>query len=289
MDLIRYKGYSAYTKVVVAAAPAYSVEVKPVAGGTATANKATAMKGEAITFSATADKGFNLRGWMIGDEFIEADSVTMPASDITVEPVFTPVQNLFTANAKASSDRATLSWKQVEGAVKYRVYLAKADGKLKRVTTIELPAAEEGEVIDEAAIQAACAYTAKKLKSGIIYKLRVVAVAEDGSRISSSPIAYVTPKGKSYANASKLSVSKKSVSLGAGEKAKVSTKVTRLDSKGKKLLKVSGVKKIRYMSSEPTIVKVTKYGNITALRAGTAYVYAIAADGVYKRIKVTVE
>ena len=283
MDLIRYKGYSAYTKVVVAAAPAYSVEVKPVAGGTATADKATAMKGEAITFSATADKGFNLRGWMIGDEFIEADSVTMPASDITVEPVFTPVQKLFTANAKASSDRATLSWKQVEGAVKYRVYLAKADGKLKRVTTIEVPAAEEGEAIDEAAIQAACAYTAKKLKAGIIYKLRVIAVAEDGSKISSSPIAYVTPKGKNYAN-----VSKKSVSLGAGEKAKVSTKVTRLDSKGKKLLKVSGVKKIRYMSSEPTIVKVTKYGNITALRAGTAYVYAIAADGVYKRIKVTV-
>ena len=117
----------------------------------------------------------------------------------------------------------------------------------------------------------------------------VVAVAEDGSKISSSPIAYVTPKGKSYANASKLSVSKKSVSLGAGEKAKVSAKVIRLDSKGKKLLKVSGVKKVRYMSSEPTIVKVTKYGNITALRAGTAYVYAIAADGVYKRIKVTVE
>ena len=288
MDLIRYKGYSAYTKVVVAAAPAYSVEVKPAAGGTATADKTTAMKGEAITFSATADKGFNLRGWMIGDEFIEADSITMPASDITVEPVFTPIQKLFTANAKASSDRATLSWKQVEGAVKYRVYLAKADGKLKRVTTIEAPAAEEGEVIDEAAIQAACAYTAKKLKAGIIYKLRVIAVAEDGSKISSSPIAYVTPKGKNYANASKLSVSKKSISLAAGEKAKVSAKVTGLDSKGKKLLKVSGVKKIRYMSSEPTIVKVTKYGNITALRAGTAYVYAIAADGVYKRIKVTV-
>ncbi|MDD5806325.1 MAG: hypothetical protein PUD02_03180, partial [Eggerthellales bacterium] len=156
--LIRYKGYSAYTKVVVAAAPAYAVEVKPAAGGTATADKATAMKGEAVTFSATADKGFNLRGWMIGDEFIEADSITMPASDITVEPVFTPVQKLFTANAKASTDRATLSWKPVEGAMKYRVYLAKADGKLKRVTTIEVPAAEEGEVIDEAAIQAACAY-----------------------------------------------------------------------------------------------------------------------------------
>ena len=287
--LIRYKGYSAYTKVVVAAAPAYSVELKPAAGGTATADKTTAMKGETVTFSATADEGFNLRGWMVGGEFVEVDSIAMPAGDIIVEPVFTPVQTLFTARAKASAKSATLSWMPVEGAVKYRVYLAKADGKLKRVTTIELPAAEEGEVIDEAAIQAACAYTAKKLKSGIIYKLRVVAVAEDGSRISSSPIAYVTPKGKSYANASKLSVSKKSVSLGAGEKTKVSAKVTRLDSKGKKLLKVSGVKKIRYMSSEPTIVKVTKYGNITALRAGTAYIYAIAADGVYKQIKVTVE
>lgn len=286
--LVRYKGYSSYTKVVVAAAPAYSVEVKPTAGGTATADKTTAMKGETVTFSATADEGFNLRGWMIGDEFVEADSITMPASDIIVEPVFTPVQKLFTAKAKASTKSATLSWNPVEGAVKYRVYLAKADGKLKRVTTIEVPAADESEDNDDA-IQAACAYTSKKLKAGTIYKLRVVAVAEDGSKISSSPIAYVTPKGKSYANASKLSVSKKSVSLGAGEKAKVSAKVTRLDSKGKKLLKVSGVKKIRYMSSEPTIVKVTKYGNITALRAGTAYVYAIAADGVYKRIKVTVE
>lgn len=286
--LIRYKGYSAYTKVVVAAAPAYSVEVKPTAGGTATADKTTAMKGETVTFSATADEGFNLRGWMIGDEFIEADSITMPASDIIVEPVFTPVQKLFTARAKASTKSATLSWNPVEGAVKYRVYLAKADGKLKRVTTIEVPAAEEGEASD-GAIQAACAYTSKKLKAGIIYKLRVVAVAEDGSKISRSTIAYVTPKGKRYANATKLSVSKKSISLGAGKKAKVSAKVTRLDSKGKKLLKVSGVKKIRYMSSEPTIVKVTKYGNITALRAGTAYIYAIAADGVYKQIKVTVE
>ena len=273
--LVRYRGSSTYTKITVAGAALYNIEVKASDLGTASASKKAAAKGELIELSAQPAKGYNLRGWVVNDELVEAGEFTMPASDVTVEPVFSPVKTLFIAKAKAYKGKAKLSWKSLPGAIEYKVYLAKPGKKLKKVATVA-----------DSAGKISC--TAKKLKAGKVYRMRVAAIGEDGTELASSKIAYVTPKGGKRANASKVSATAGKIVLEIGQKAQLGAKVAKKDAKGKKLLKVSGVAKLRYASSEPAIAKVSKKGKVTALSAGTAYVYAIAADGVAKRVKVVV-
>lgn len=283
--LVRYKGASTMTKVVITPAPTYAVEVKAAGGGTAAADKTQAMKGETVTLSAKAAKGYNLRGWLVAGELVETSSFSMPASSVAVEPVFTPVSELFIAKTKASKRGAALTWNPVEDAISYRVYLAKTGKKLKLAATVEAPGASTS----SADAKAACSYSAKKLKANTVYKLRVHAIGEDGSKIARSTIAYVATRSSSKsANATKVSVSKKSLSLAVGEKAKLSAKASRLDGKGKKGVKVIGIDNIRFKSSEPAIVKVSKNGTVTALTSGTAYIYAIAPSGASKRFTVKV-
>lgn len=271
--LVRYRGASTYTKVTVASASLYKIDVKAKKGGEASANKKAAAKGELITLSAKTAKSYNLRGWIIDGKLIEENTFIMPAADVSVEPVFSPVAQLFTAKAKAYKTKAKLSWKAYPGAAEYKVYVAKPGMKLKKATVLS------GDELS---------YSAKKLKAGKVYCLRVVAVDENGSKLVSSPIVYITPKGGKYANASKLSVASASIALEVGQKAKLGAKVAAKDAKSKRLLAGKGVAKLRYVSSEPAIVKINKKGKVTALHSGTAYVYAIAADGVAKRVKVVV-
>lgn len=271
--LVRYRGASTYTKVTVAGAPLYKIEVKAAKGGEASTNKTAAAKGEIVTLSAKPAKSYNLRGWMVNGKHIEENTFAMPAADVSVEPVFSPAAKLFTAKAKAYKTKAKLSWKAYPGAAEYKVYVAKPGKKLKKAALLS------GDKLS---------YSAKKLKGGKVYRLRVVAVDENGSKLASSPIVYITPKGGKYANASKLNVASTSMTLDVDQKAKLCAKVATKDAKGKKLLAVKNVAKLRYVSSEPSIVKVSKKGTVTALQSGTAYVYAIAADGVAKRVKVVV-
>lgn len=271
--LVRYRGASTYTKVTVASASLYKIDVKAKKGGEASASKKAAAKGELITLSAKTAKSYNLRGWIIDGKLIEENTFIMPAADVSVEPVFSPVAQLFTAKAKAYKTKAKLSWKAYPGAAEYKVYVAKPGMKLKKATVLS------GDELS---------YSAKKLKAGKVYCLRVVAVDENGSKLVSSPIVYITPKGGKYANASKLSVASASIALEVGQKAKLGAKVAAKDAKSKRLLAGKGVAKLRYVSSEPAIVKINKKGKVTALHSGTAYVYAIAADGVAKRVKVVV-
>lgn len=283
--LVRYKGASAVTKVVIAPAPTYAVEVKAADGGTAAADKVQAMRGETVTLSAKAAKGYNLCGWLVAGELVKAGSFTMPASSVVVEPMFTPVNELFIAKAKASKRVVTLTWNPVEGAASYRVFLAKTGKKFKLAATVEAP----GAGVSSADAKAACSYSAEELKADTVYKLRVHAIDEDGSKIARSTIAYVATKSSSkFANATKVSVSKKSLSLVASKKAKLSAKASRLDGKGKKGVEVIGIDNIRFKSSEPSIAKVSKNGTVTALTSGTAYIYAIVPSGVCKRITVKV-
>jgi len=56
---------------------------------------------------------------------------------------------------------------------------------------------------------------------------------------------------------------------------------------GKKLKEHTAV--LRYESSNTEVATVNSKGKITAKGKGSCYVYVYAQNGVYKRIKVTVE
>ena len=47
--------------------------------------------------------------------------------------------------------------------------------------------------------------------------------------------------------------------------------------------------KMRYESSNPAVATVGRKGRIKAVNKGTCYVFAYAQDGIFKRIKVTVQ
>ena len=57
---------------------------------------------------------------------------------------------------------------------------------------------------------------------------------------------------------------------------------------GRKLMPPSYVAKLRYISSDKRIAAVSKTGRITAVSKGSCKVYALAANGVRKAVKVTV-
>lgn len=61
-----------------------------------------------------------------------------------------------------------------------------------------------------------------------------------------------------------------------------------LEEKGKKVLR--HVSEYRYFSTDPDIVKVNRTtGKFVARKKGSCYIYVVANNGVYKRIKITVK
>lgn len=78
----------------------YTITVNASAGGTATADKTTAVAGEAVTLTATPDSGYHFTGWTSSDGVTfanassESTTFTMPAGDVTVRAVFSPVVNI---------------------------------------------------------------------------------------------------------------------------------------------------------------------------------------------------
>lgn len=92
--------------------------------------------------------------------------------------------------------------------------------------------------------------------------------------------------GSRYANASSVSVKKKSITLKKGRTAVIKAKV-KVPS-GKKQPKNHGAK-IRYMTSKSSVVSVNSKGKIKAKKAGKAAIYVISENGKYKKVSVTVK
>ena len=66
------------------------------------------------------------------------------------------------------------------------------------------------------------------------------------------------------------------------KKARLRVKVT-----GRKIKKAG--KKIRYVSLDPSVAKVSKKGVITGRKRGTCTIYCIARNGLSKKVKVKVK
>ena len=88
----------------------YTVTVNASAGGTATADKTTAVAGEAVTLTATPDSGYHFTGWTSSDGVTfanassESTTFTMPAGDVTVTAGFTRISSGSTTYAITAPD-----------------------------------------------------------------------------------------------------------------------------------------------------------------------------------------
>ncbi len=184
------------------------------------------------------------------------------ASTVAVTP------KLLICKVTAAKTSQTIRWNAVGSADGYDIYGAKSNGKYERIQTVSKKSVK---------------WTHKKLKKGKSYKYYVQAYKEIGGKrvvIGKSLDVYSTTKGGKYGNASKVSTKKTRVSVKSGKKVGLSVKVA-----GKKLNKTA--KKIRYVSSNPAVAKVSSKGVITGKKRGSCTVYCIAGNGVYKKVKVT--
>ena len=171
------------------------------------------------------------------------------------------------SSAKTSN---TIRWNSVKSADGYEIYGAASNGKYKRLQTA-------GKKTQQ--------WKHKNLKKGKQYKYYVKAYKKVGKKrviLAKSLPVYTTALGGRYGNPSKIEVKKTRVSVKTGKKFRL-----RVEVKGKKISRAG--KKVRYISANPSVAKVSSQGVNTGKKKGSCTVYCIAQNGLYKQVKVTVK
>ena len=130
----------------------------------------------------------------------------------------------------------------------------------------------------------------KKTAKNTFYKYYIKAYRlVDGRRVTvsrSDEIHFVTDvKGYKYGNPTKVALSSKKCTLNKGKTFNLKNRVKVYSSK-KVLLHTD---KVRYVSSDSRVAKVNSRGRITAEKAGSCNIYAIAQNGRAAKITVTVK
>lgn len=198
------------------------------------------------------------------------DSVLPDGDDDNVLEEGALKSELLIAKVSTSKTSQIIRWNSVKSADGYFIYGAKANGKYKCLRTVS---------------KKVLRWKRTGLKKGTPYRYYVKAYKLiDGMRVSLSKSlpAYSTTKGGKYGNPVKLRTKRSLVSVKSGKKIKLNVKAA-----GKKMNKAS--KKVRYISANPSIAKVSKKGIVTGGRRGTCYVYCVAWNGLSKKIKVRVK
>ena len=176
------------------------------------------------------------------------------------------------ATSKKKSTTATIKWKAVAGADRYVIYIKMGKGKLKVYKTVS---AKKLKLV------------LRKLKKNRKYTFVIKAQKNTGKGYEtickSVKGRFVIGKTKKNTNPKKLRMNKKKVKIKAGKSKKIKGK--QIKQKGGKFL----IKKLRFVSANPSIATVSKKGKIKGKRAGKCSIYAIGANGVWKKIKVTVK
>lgn len=176
---------------------------------------------------------------------------------------------LLLCRVSSSKTSHTLRWNPVKSADGYEIYGAASNGKYKRLRTVSKKSVK---------------WKHTKLKKGKQYKYYVKAYKKINGKpvtIAKSLSIYSTTKGGKSGNPSKVEVKKTRIGVKTGKKVRLYVKVT-----GKKISKTG--KKLRYVSSNPSIAKVSKAGVVTGKKRGSCTVYCIAQNGLYKKVKVKV-
>ncbi len=175
---------------------------------------------------------------------------------------------------KVTDKSIKLQWNRIKGADHYVIYGNKCGNQYKKIKTVT--GRSKG-------------WTQKKLKKNTYYKYLVIAVkkANGASTVisTSKSIHIATAGGKkgNYKSVKLTNVKKNKLAMKVGGTFKIKAKGVPASKK-----KVSVHRRLKYESTNETVVTVNKKGKIKARRKGTAYVFVYAQNGVYKRIKVTV-
>lgn len=178
---------------------------------------------------------------------------------------------------KSTKTRNRLVWGKVKDADGYVLYGAQCNTKTNKYEMKKLAVIKDGKTNT---------YVDKNLKEGTYYKYYVKAYKlVDGKKvfISKSKTIHVTTAGGQYGNVKAVDVNATEVTLNPME---VFTIVAGQKKNDKNIDKH---RVLNYESSNTDIATVDKNGVITAKKAGTCYIYVYAQNGIYTKVKVTVE
>lgn len=214
-------------------------------------------------------------------ENVKAEEVTTTFIEQTTNKALT-APSCF--KGMSSKKGIVLSWKKNNEADGYIIY--KNGRKLKTIKSSKTK------------------YTDKKVKTNKAYTYEIQSYKNVGGKKTLSVKSLKIKVVKANANSRKQNVTgfeniKKEYKLGIGESSRLkpTVKITKKSKKSKKVKNTKKVKqkayskKIRWSSSNPSLVKVDKNGKITATSdktTGTAYIYVTAHNGLQKKIKVSV-
>lgn len=183
-----------------------------------------------------------------------------------------------------TTSKVTVKWGKVKKADRYDIYAAYCgkDNKCEKVLTVS--GSKKKAVIKK--------LNGKELDRQKDIKVYVVAyrkVNGKETKLAKSITGHVVgDKNTKYTNAKSIKLKKTKYSLKAGNTKTVKAELV-LEDKKKKALPKSHVAAFRYASSNTKVAKVDKNGKITAVGKGTCYIYVYAANGLAKKVKVTVK
>lgn len=210
------------------------------------------------------------------------DDNKKPNTTTAVKPeIIRSIPQTINAIVKATAGNVQISWNKVAGAKGYDVWITKCGSSYKKG-------------VQKTTRKLNTKVSLKKFKKFNLrtgsWKVKVRAYTYVNGKkkvlVTGSNLHFALITSGQYTNAKKISVNKKKVNLKKGGKFKVKAEIIK-ERKGRKLLPQTHCKSLQWKTTNAKIATV-KNGKITAKQKGVCKIYVIAANGVKKRIKVTV-
>ena len=195
-----------------------------------------------------------------------------------------PAGALFgTLTARVTTAKKTslkIQWKKVSGAAGYVIYANRCGKNNRYVKVAELKGGSKKSYT-------LTKISGKKLRKNTYYKILVAAykTTSYGEKrvLSTAKVIHAATSGGKNGNPSKLTVTKKKLTL--KKKQKVKLKAVQ---KAKSGTVIKNHRAVSFESSNPKVASVTKKGVVKGVKKGSCLIYVYTQNGLYKKIKVTV-
>ena len=176
----------------------------------------------------------------------------------------------------ASSTRVRLAWTRIKGADGYEIYGAncKVNTKAPLVKTVK-----------NGSTYVTAISGLKKASSYRYYVKAYKMVNGKKTYLNQSNAIYIATAGGTRTNAKAVTAASTSITLKKGKTKNLSATVTSVNSKKKLFYRTA---KLTYTTTDKKIATVTSRGTVTAKAKGTCYIYVSAANGIYTKVKITV-